>query len=64
MIFKRKIYDKLLSWKEETNGAKALFIEGARQVIMFQVVQYISLQTLNQIGMKKRITAVYLRILY
>ena len=32
MIFKRKIYDKLLSWKEETNGAKALFIEGARRI--------------------------------
>ena len=32
MIFKRKIYEKLLKWKEETNGAKALFIEGARRI--------------------------------
>lgn len=32
MIFKRKIYEKLLKWKEETNGTKALFIEGARRI--------------------------------
>ncbi len=32
MIFKRKIYEKLLKWKEETNGTKAIFIEGARRI--------------------------------
>lgn len=32
MIFKRKIYNKLLEWKERTAGSKALLIEGARRV--------------------------------
>lgn len=31
MIFKRKIYDKLLEWKKK-NGSEALLIEGARRV--------------------------------
>ncbi len=31
-MFKRKIYDKMLSWKEETQGEKALLIEGARRI--------------------------------
>ena len=32
MIFKRKIYSKLLDWKNECNGTKALLIEGARRI--------------------------------
>lgn len=32
MEFQRKIYTKLLQWKEETKGAKALLIEGARRI--------------------------------
>ena len=31
-ILKRKIYDKLLSWKKTSNGQTALLIEGARRV--------------------------------
>ena len=31
-MFKRKIYSKLLSWKEESNGNTALLIEGARRI--------------------------------
>ncbi len=31
-IFKRKIYRKLLEWKEQDNGSTALLIEGARRV--------------------------------
>ena len=31
-MFKRKIYDTLLSWKKESNGSTALLIEGARRV--------------------------------
>lgn len=31
MFFKRKIYDKLLEWKNETKGTKAILIEGARR---------------------------------
>lgn len=32
MILKRKIYDKLLAWKEECKGSKAVLIEGARRI--------------------------------
>ncbi|MCR4673246.1 MAG: AAA family ATPase [Lachnospiraceae bacterium] len=32
MIFKRKIYSKLLDWKKECHGTKALLIEGARRI--------------------------------
>jgi hypothetical protein len=31
-MFKRKIYNKLLAWKKESNGKTALLIEGARRV--------------------------------
>lgn len=32
MILKRKIYDKLLEWKKESHGTKAILIEGARRI--------------------------------
>lgn len=32
MLLKRKIYDKLLNWKKECNGTKAILIEGARRI--------------------------------
>lgn len=32
MVFKRKIYDKLLKWKEESRGSRAVLIEGARRI--------------------------------
>lgn len=32
MVLKRKIYDKLLEWKKENKGKKALLIEGARRI--------------------------------
>ncbi len=32
MIFKRKIYNKLLDWKIENQGKKAILIEGARRI--------------------------------
>lgn len=31
-MFKRKIYDKLIDWKKESNGKTALMIEGARRI--------------------------------
>ncbi len=31
-LFKRKIYDQMLQWKQESNGRSALLIEGARRV--------------------------------
>ena len=32
ILFKRKIYNKLLDWKANTTGTKALLIEGARRI--------------------------------
>lgn len=32
MIFKRKIYDKLVDWKNKSAGEKAILIEGARRI--------------------------------
>ena len=32
IVFKRKIYQKMLDWKHESQGETALLIEGARRV--------------------------------
>jgi len=32
MVFERKIYDKMLEWKEVSHGKTAMFLEGARRV--------------------------------
>ena len=32
MMLKRKIYNKLLEWKENSNGTKAILLEGARRI--------------------------------
>lgn len=39
MIFKRKIYDKFLDWKNESAGQKALLVEGARRIGKSTVVE-------------------------
>lgn len=39
MILKRKIYDKFLRWKEETQGKKALLVEGARRIGKSTIVE-------------------------
>ena len=39
MIFRRKIYDKLLAWKAESAGKKALLIEGARRIGKSTIVE-------------------------
>ena len=31
-IFKRKIYERMLKWKRESNGNTALLIKGARRI--------------------------------
>lgn len=31
-VFKRKLYDKMLQWKQERDGKTALLIKGARRV--------------------------------
>ena len=38
-MFKRKIYDKLLDWKNNTNGKTALLIEGARRIGKSTIVE-------------------------
>ncbi len=38
-MFKRKIYDKLLAWKRESDGHTALLIEGARRIGKSTVVE-------------------------
>ena len=39
-IFKRKLYDRLLTWKEQRQGRTALLIEGARRVGKSTLVKY------------------------
>lgn len=39
MIFKRKIYDKLLDWKKTAVGEKALLIEGAHRIGKSTIVE-------------------------
>ena len=38
-MFKRKIYDKLLEWKETSAGRTALLIEGARRIGKSTIVE-------------------------
>ena len=38
-MFKRKIYSKMLEWKQESNGKTALLIEGARRIGKSTVVE-------------------------
>ena len=39
MIFKRKIYDKLLDWKKHSSSEKALLVEGARRIGKSTIVE-------------------------
>ena len=39
MIFKRKIYTKLLEWKQSAKGTKALLVEGARRIGKSTIVE-------------------------
>lgn len=39
MVFKRKIYNRLLQWKEESQGSRALLIEGARRIGKSTIVE-------------------------
>lgn len=38
-IFKRKIYDRLLKWKQESNGGSAILIQGARRIGKSTIVE-------------------------
>ena len=39
MMLKRKIYNKLLEWKTECNGTKAIMVEGARSIGKSTIVE-------------------------
>lgn len=39
MVLKRKAYDKLLEWKEECNGSRAILVEGARRIGKSTIVE-------------------------
>lgn len=39
MVFKRKIYSKILEWKQNSNGSTALLIEGARRIGKSTIVE-------------------------
>ena len=39
MFLERKIYNKFLTWKNETKGSKALLVEGARRIGKSTVVE-------------------------
>lgn len=39
MILKRKSYEKLLSWKTESNGSRAILVEGARRIGKSTIVE-------------------------
>lgn len=39
MVFKRKIYDRLLEWKKESRGTTALLVEGARRIGKSTIVE-------------------------
>jgi hypothetical protein len=38
-IFKRKIYDRMLQWKQERDGKTALLVKGARRVGKSTIVE-------------------------
>ena len=38
-IFKRKVYDHLLKWKQESNGESALLVQGARRIGKSTIVE-------------------------
>ena len=39
MVFKRKVYDKLLKWKKLSSGASAVLLEGARRIGKSTIVE-------------------------
>ena len=43
-IFKRKAYQKMLNWKNESAGKSALLVEGARRVGKSTLVKYFAEQ--------------------
>ena len=46
MLFKRKLYQKLLKWKEISAGSSALLIEGARRIGKSTIVEELRKQNM------------------
>ena len=43
-VFKRKIYQQLLEWKQTANGSTAILVEGARRVGKSTIVELFARQ--------------------
>ena len=43
-VFKRKIYDRIRQWKQESNGESALLIQGARRIGKSYIVEQFAKQ--------------------
>ena len=56
MIFKRKIYDKLLKWKNESKGEAAILVEGARRIGKSTIVEEFAKENYKNL-VEKRHTA-------
>ena len=39
MVLRRKMYNKLLDWKNECQGTKAIMVEGARRIGKSTIVE-------------------------
>ena len=50
MEIKRKIYSKIVEWKETSQGKKALLIEGARRIGKSTVAEEIGKKNINPIS--------------
>ena len=48
MIFKRKIYDKLLQWKKKSAGEKVILIEGAMRIGKSTIAEKYSITSLER----------------
>ena len=65
MVFKRKIYSKILEWKKNSNGSTALLIEGARRIGKSTIVEefgkneYKTCLIINFVECSKEITELF-----
>jgi len=65
MVLKRKIYQKMLDWKKESNGASVLMLDGARRVgksyicEQFGKKEYKSMLLIDFGNMTQKITEVF-----
>ena len=50
MKIKRKIYEKLIEWKNSSNGTKALLIEGARRIGKSTIAEELGKMSTNHIS--------------